>query len=272
MSGAPRRSYQDQNFVVVRMEAVDELGDYNIAGVWQRIAWRAETTGGWKVTYGDIAKEVHLTAKQVRRAVDVLRDKGWITAGRADRFDPTLTFQVVWEDQQETAPAAQTGGRDDMRVTSSGDLGGTSRGALEVISTFPSGDRETEVETYTIPAAENGNGRETDHPDSFAEFWGLYPRKVSKPAALKAWVKATKKTPPEIILAGERRLMVEDPNRPELQFIPHPATWLNAGRWEDGPYPPPPGDRRMATTDQRAAQTADVIASLRARKQQQIEA
>lgn len=64
-------------------------------------------------------------------------------------------------------------------------------------------------------------------------FWKPYPRKVGKDAARKAWAQAVKRAPPETIiaaLAGYR--WPDDP-----QFIPHPATWLNQGRWSDEPTP-----------------------------------
>lgn len=68
--------------------------------------------------------------------------------------------------------------------------------------------------------------------NDFNEFWSLYPRRVSKRTAQKAWDKETKQTAPEVILAGLRRqlpyLTSKDP-----QFIPHASTWLNQGRFED---------------------------------------
>lgn len=68
------------------------------------------------------------------------------------------------------------------------------------------------------------------------DFWEAYPRKVGKQSALKAWRKAAKTTTPANLLAGAIRF-AKDPNLPEKQFIPHPATWLNAGRWDDEPLP-----------------------------------
>lgn len=70
-------------------------------------------------------------------------------------------------------------------------------------------------------------------PDGFAEFWELYPRKTAKGAAEKAWPKAVKRAgDPDRIVQGLRDLL-PTLSRSEPQFIPHPATWLNAGRWED---------------------------------------
>jgi hypothetical protein len=72
------------------------------------------------------------------------------------------------------------------------------------------------------------------HPD-FEEFWKIYPRKVAKAAALKAWIKAKQVTSPEEIIAGAQRY-ANDPNR-HPSYTAHPATWLNAHRWGDEPLP-----------------------------------
>jgi len=75
----------------------------------------------------------------------------------------------------------------------------------------------------------------------FSEFWKAYPRKVGKVAAKKAFVKAWTSlvadgSEPADILTGVALLAI-DPNKPSKEFLPHPSTWLNEGRWDDEPYP-----------------------------------
>ncbi len=70
--------------------------------------------------------------------------------------------------------------------------------------------------------------------ESFARFWEIYPRKVAKESAEKAWAKID---PPEhlvsrIILAVENQKKVDSRFR-EIRFTPHPATWLNGREWEN---------------------------------------
>lgn len=79
---------------------------------------------------------------------------------------------------------------------------------------------------------------------NFERFWDIYPRKVAKEAAKKAWDKAFCKAPPVVIIDGARRYR-DDPNR-DPAFTAHPATWLNGGRWTDEPLPP-----RVPTTTAR---------------------
>lgn len=71
----------------------------------------------------------------------------------------------------------------------------------------------------------------------FDQFWVKYPRKVKKPTALKAFCRVMKDRSEE----GQRDLLdtmliaVEKQKRRwgDPQYIPHPATWLNAAQWED---------------------------------------
>lgn len=67
--------------------------------------------------------------------------------------------------------------------------------------------------------------------DRFDIFWKQYPRKVAKPNAQKAWNKIK---PDDVVF----KKMLDAINQQglsskEIQFVPHPATWLNAQRWED---------------------------------------
>ena len=73
------------------------------------------------------------------------------------------------------------------------------------------------------------------HP-SFESFYRQYPRKVGRVAAHRVWVRVTRATPAVAIIAGLER-QLEALRRRERQFIPHPATWLNQGRWQDEDLP-----------------------------------
>ena len=71
--------------------------------------------------------------------------------------------------------------------------------------------------------------------DGFDIFWEHYPRKVGKGAAKASYVKAVNKTGDEYLIiekavayANHCIKTLKDP-----KFIPHAATWLNQGRWDD---------------------------------------
>ena len=66
----------------------------------------------------------------------------------------------------------------------------------------------------------------------FDQLWSLYPRKVGKGQARKAFKAASKKADFYDLLP---KLMdyVQTLEGKDKQFIPHLATWLNGERWED---------------------------------------
>lgn len=66
----------------------------------------------------------------------------------------------------------------------------------------------------------------------FEEFWKLYPRKVGKGQAEKAWRAAAKKVDGQVILEG-LQIHMEDLTGKAKEYCPHPATWLNGERWAD---------------------------------------
>ena len=72
-------------------------------------------------------------------------------------------------------------------------------------------------------------------PPGFEDFWKAYPRKAGKDAAAKAFAKRRVGASllAEMLAAIDRQKRSEQWLRDGGQFIPHPATWLNEGRWQD---------------------------------------
>lgn len=76
---------------------------------------------------------------------------------------------------------------------------------------------------------------ETAGPDegpTFDVFWLLYPRKVARKDAIRAWerIAAAERAMAIVALAAWRNIWLR---RGELEYVPHPATWLNGERWTD---------------------------------------
>lgn len=71
--------------------------------------------------------------------------------------------------------------------------------------------------------------------DFHNRFWPAYPRRVAKQAALKAWKKINPSTGlvDQMLAALDQQKRSADWQKDGGKFIPHPATWLNQGRWED---------------------------------------
>lgn len=71
--------------------------------------------------------------------------------------------------------------------------------------------------------------------NEFEQFWSEYPRKIAKQNAVKSWNKIapTPELAAAILAAVQKQKLTPQWKKDGGQFIPHPATWLNQGRWED---------------------------------------
>lgn len=117
--------------------------------------------------------------------------------------------------------------------------------AFQDISAYGS-RTEARKEIATCPAAtphdtEEGEERKkenkplADYSAEFVSFWQAYPRRTAKDAAYKAWkkIKSPAETLALILKALEWQKASENWTKSNGQFIPHPATYLNAGSWKD---------------------------------------
>lgn len=87
-------------------------------------------------------------------------------------------------------------------------------------------DQESEGEKNSTGPAADG---------LFETFWAAYPKKKAKDDARRAW---NKRKPDQALLdqmlaAIAVQSRESDWLKKDGQFIPYPATWLNAGRWTD---------------------------------------
>jgi hypothetical protein len=80
-------------------------------------------------------------------------------------------------------------------------------------------------------------GTRVDDADGFDSFWTIYPNRSAKQDALKAWVKLDPDEPLQalILKAVSLQSQSEAWRKDGGKFVPHAATWINGGRWEDEP-------------------------------------
>ena len=119
----------------------------------------------------------------------------------------------------------------------------------------PQGDRERDRDLFCQaeeqpPSRRATRGWRTTSSTEFEDWYAVYPRKVGRGQAEKAYCKARYGVSAETLLAGAKayaalcRAKETDP-----QYIAHPATWLNGQRWtdedlQDIAVDPDPVDRR----------------------------
>jgi hypothetical protein len=66
--------------------------------------------------------------------------------------------------------------------------------------------------------------------EAFETFWLLYPKRIAKADALKAWKQATKKKTADELIALTKAY--SESKLPDMTYIPYPASWLNKGLYE----------------------------------------
>lgn len=132
--------------------------------------------------------------------------------------------------------AGRAGGK--ARQAQAADLHGK-QGAKQSAEQTPSPAKQTpsqfkpETETETKNNTTRGVAAAAAAGD-FEQWWTDYPRKEGKAAAAKAYAKAHTAVGPEVLTTGlQSSLTLWRAERRERQYLPHPATWLNAGRWAD---------------------------------------
>lgn len=227
-------------FAMVEARTVARIGP-TAAILLARITWRAEhRDGSWRASRRTLAEETGLTPAMLRTATQVLLDQGLVQAERTSADDPTVIWSVTCVNAESAPPLAESATPPcDISNTPLADSAITSYktdGDLETTTTSPAEpvlfDASDEVEKRATPALRVVPPPAADLDAEFDAFWGHYPRRVGKKAAHAAFVKARKTTSLEDIARG---LMAQLSGQlaGDTKFVPHPATWLNQGRWAD---------------------------------------
>lgn len=71
----------------------------------------------------------------------------------------------------------------------------------------------------------------------FDDFWSVYPHKVKKNDALKAWRSGKLDKIAERIIADVKLRCETEWKGQDIHFVPHPTTYLHQKRWEDDTRP-----------------------------------
>lgn len=118
-----------------------------------------------------------------------------------------------------------------------------SRGDLKAIQKRHRSDtinknEKNEKNTPLPPNVTNGDNcqQETKYKGEFFEqFWAIYPRKVGKQKCRQIWkrLKPSAELVEQIIKAVQAYKRTDQWKEDNGKYIPHPATWLHQGRWED---------------------------------------
>jgi predicted transcriptional regulator len=160
---------------------------------------------GYELTYGQIERQTTLGRYAINEAIKVLSDKGWLRTERTKKdngqFGPT-SFHILDPEAVDSVADDSSAGDSTMEQ--------------------PTDIKKTNKQEKTKDKEK--------HLEGFETFWNLYPKRVAKADALKAWKQVLKKkTADEMI--GLTKAYSES-KLPDMTYIPYPASWLNKGLYE----------------------------------------
>ena len=167
--------------------------------------------GQFVTSLPNLSKQTRLSVQQVRTALDHLKLTGEITDYSTSKF---RVITVVKYDQYQQ----------DNRQNNS-----QSTGEQQASNRRATGEQQQYNNNN-----KNNNDKKNNN-ELFDRFWSVYPRKVGKENARKAFAKVN---PDETLLntmieAVTKQSKCDQWIRDGGQYIPHPATWINGHRWED---------------------------------------
>ena len=166
----------------------------------EAVRWRQN--GAWVVP----------SSKSIRWALETLSSRQALQHG--PRQHGTWVKVLHWEDYQGNT-------EDDQ---------GSTNGSTHNTST--AGPRQDHGTKQELKKERSKKKESLAYTPEFEEFWKVYPRKVKKPDAMRAWANALEDFTAESICTGLHRQLAALLSS-EAQYIPHPTTWLNGQRWLD---------------------------------------
>jgi hypothetical protein len=176
-------------------------------------------TPGWNMSIRSLAKHNDCGTELIKSAISELESYGYLRRSE-QKHDNKGRFKDFDYITQDPDPTQNT-------VT------GFSR----------NGEMGHKEDYKYLEEQDTKNKQEKD--SAFDQFWSIYPKKLDKAKARRAFGTALKAADAERIIEGARNY-ANDPNLPEMQFIKYPATWLNAEAWENPPLP-----ARVQTEDEK---------------------
>lgn len=190
-----------------------------------RIAgWLASNTQGFTdeyVTRNRIAKKTGISQGKVSTSVGKLIALGIVSVETIDidqskggsRWVVTVHFDV-WDSPQPRSP-------DDQGPVT------TRPGPGHVVTATTGNPLEKTTPSNTCSSTS------LTSVDEFDSFWSLYPRRVGKKEARKAWDRMTvENRASALCVVGAHAALWEREGRGSTK-IPHASTWLNRESWED---------------------------------------
>jgi len=166
----------------------------------------------------DVASSLDMETEQVQQIIDAMQ-------GRVLESDTLMGWEKRQVAREDGASERAKAWREAKKQAKTPEPNATERNRTQA-------ERKQTPDKIRLDKDKNTNT--VDQPDGFDTFWSAYPKKVGKPAALKAFRSAKINGHlPEVLADLEDKAGSEAWTKAGGQFVPNPATYLNQRRWED---------------------------------------
>jgi hypothetical protein len=182
----------------------------------------------------------YLTDSQIKTALEKLVHSGLLVKGdynqanydRTNWYSPAISGQWVQSAIGEKSPMDEAKIANGL-VKNRQPIPDSKPVDKPVVDSLFGSDEPHESSQQISQHQKSGNPRE-EQDQAFEQFWSVYPRRVAKGDARKAWKAALKKATAEQITFGARGYAEHCRATSTAEtYIAHPATWLNGERWSD---------------------------------------
>jgi hypothetical protein len=224
-------SKNEGNFTTFPNKVLQNLRNMEALGLY---CFLLSMPHGWEFHKNHLRKHALLGINKLNSLLAILEEHALIKTvqvrtekGRFAHFDLQVndgTAFIIKDSEEKCAPFAEN--RDtDNRATDN--------------STYKRNSVEKKEDTKERSKNNSASTEaQTRQPCAFNEFWNIYPIKKNKVRAKKIWDKYALNTNAEQIMNDVSNRLVNDGQWQELQFIPHPSTYLQNERWHDALTPP----------------------------------
>lgn len=180
----------------------------------------------WEVRLAQLAGEFREGREAIQSAFRELRDCGYAELRRKTEGAKIVGSEWIIFEKPESPVPSPTAGFSGSRDAPAAGFSGSRETPLY------KEDQGTKKDQSTLMLISDGSKEKK--PDPAETIYADYPRKVSKPHALKAIRAALKKVGFDELLSSVKSYAATvKAAGTDTKFIPYPATWFNGERWKD---------------------------------------
>lgn len=176
-----------------------------------------------------LARRCGVTKSCLRKAVDALIDEGKISIVDGALMNDRCAKEI--ENREKRSQKSSQAAKIKWHGNSEKSQQKQSKNSANASPKQCPNDAITRSHILEPDVSNETNSAGASVADAFSDFWSVYPHKVGKREAEKAFGKALSRAPLEAIMDGLRRYVGKTDDRPWC----NPSTFLNQDRWEDAP-------------------------------------